>query len=402
LPTDLDALYDVAISGAGLAGASLALSLAARGLRVAVVDPATFPRDKLCGEFLSPECWEVFERLGLSGEIERSGFHAIRKVLVTTPRGREVVADVTGPDDPPGIGLSRSMLDDLLVRSARAAGATVIEGARARGPTLDADGRVSGLLIGDHGLRARVTIAADGRHSALVRQTGTIRARRWTRRNHVGLKRHLWAWPRHSEPDGTVGLHVFAGGYGGTCLVEGGLTNLCAMVPEAAIRSRKGDLDLTAREILGRNPSLARLLDASQPGGSWKTVSGVRVETSDPNVPGILYAGDCMGTVDPLGGQGMTMALLGAEAIAPFVVRGLAGGIDARLQAEWRAEWRGRFDRRVRLCAVFHEVLTRPGLVDAASRLGRGASRLLTECYRWTREPVGNGAAKARRRAGPR
>src|SRR5947209_16451740 len=106
--------FDVAIAGAGLAGGSLALRLARSGVRVALLDAGRFPRDKLCGEFLSAECWTVLERLGLAGAVERSGYQPIRRVRLTTPRGRVVEANVAGPDDRPGIGLSRSFLDDLL------------------------------------------------------------------------------------------------------------------------------------------------------------------------------------------------------------------------------------------------------------------------------------------------
>ena len=125
---------DVAIAGAGLAGGSLALALARRGVSVAVVDPGSFPRDKLCGEFLSPECWGVLDRLGLVGGIEDAGYCAIREVRITTPRGRAIRARLVGLEAPPGLGLSRSTLDNLIVRLARQAGATVLESTRAAGP----------------------------------------------------------------------------------------------------------------------------------------------------------------------------------------------------------------------------------------------------------------------------
>ncbi len=392
--------FDVAIAGAGLAGASLALRLAKQGVRVALLDPATFPRDKVCGEFLSPESWGVLDRMGLAGEVARSGYHAIHRVRITTPGGREVMADVSGRDGLPGIGLSRFLLDDLIVRKARAAGVEVFEGARVGGPILD-EGRVVGVhargpATGPFELRARVTVAADGRHSALVKQTGRTRARSRFRPRMFGLKRHLaGSDPGAAEEAGTVGLHLVPGGYGGTCLIEGSTTtNLCALLPESAARKRRGDLDRVAGECLGRNPALARLWGASGPAaGEWKAVAGVRVQVSTPDRPGILYVGDSQGTVDPLGGQGMTMAFLGAESVAPFVARALAssspartGGVDDRLQRECQADWHRRFDRRVRLCRGFHHFLVNPALVDLASVLGPAASRFLAACFHQTRD----------------
>jgi flavin-dependent dehydrogenase len=392
MAVDPSRCFDVAIAGAGLAGSSLALRLARRGAKVALIDPGRFPRDKVCGEFLSPETWGVLERLGLEDEVARSGYHAIHLVRLSTPGGREVTADVAGSDGRPGIGLSRSFLDDLIVRRARQAGAEVFEGTRVGGAIVE-EGRVVGVNARGAGpldVRARVTIAADGRHSALVKQTGRTRARSWSRPRLFGLKRHYGVDdPTATEKFGTVGLHLVPGGYGGTCRIEEGSTNLCALLPEAAVRKRRGDLDRVAAECLGRNPMLARLLEAGAPLGEWKTVAGVRVQVSRPDLPGILYAGDSQGTVDPLGGQGMTMAFLGAELLSPFVERALASGVgvDREIQTSCQAAWRRRFDRRVTLCRAFHHMLVNPSIIDLASGLGSFGSRILAACFRQTRDP---------------
>ena len=390
--------FDVAIAGAGLAGAALALILAKAGARVALVDAGHFPREKLCGEFLSPEAWGALDRLGLAGEVAGSGFQPIRRVRLTTPRGTVLEAEIVGPDGQPGIGLSRWALDDLLVRRARAAGASVFEGTRVGGPIV-AGGGVVGLAArhataGPIEVRAAVTVAADGRHSTLVRRSGTTRGRNWFRPPLFGLKRHLTvADPAAAEPEGTVGLHAIRGGYVGTCRVEGTLTNLCALLPESAARRHRGDLDRLAAADFPANPTLARLWSASVPAGDWKAVSGVRVEASTPRLGGIFYAGDCRGTVDPLGGQGMTMALLGAESLAPFLRSALLPDAPvARLQAAAAAAWDRRFGRRIRLCRLFHHALTRPALLDLSPALRSLAPRVLAACYHATREPAGRPA----------
>ena len=384
--------FDAVIAGAGLAGASLAARLAGAGLRVALLDAASFPRDKLCGEYLSPEGVLALERLGL--EACRGG-QPIHRVRLSTPRGTLIEAEVSGPDGRPGLGLSRSALDQAIVRLAISRGASLFESTRVVGPLIE-EGRVVGLLARgpDHesmAIRAGVTVAADGRHSALVKKTGRTRARSRlpTRPALFGLKRHFTVPADRSdatEPEGSVGLHLVAGGYGGTCRVEGGLTNFCALLPESALKRHRGDLDRLAATELAVNPTLARLFDAATPAGDWKTVAGVRVETSTPGLPGILYAGDCRGTVDPLGGQGMTMALLGPEILAPFVIEAVKDGADARLQRRYEAAWNARFDRRIALCRAFHHVLVRPGLLDASRGLGRAWPRLLYAAFDLTRD----------------
>ncbi len=383
--------YDVAIAGAGLAGASLALRLARGGARVALLDASSFPRDKVCGEFLSPECWGVLERMGLADEVVGTGYHAIHCVRISTPGGKEIMADVIGRDGLPGIGLSRSKLDDLIVRRAREAGADVFEGGRVGGAIVEG-GRVVGVQarrVESFEVRASITIAADGRHSALVKQTGRTRGRSWSRPRLFGLKRHFIASdPKASEHPGTVGLHLVRGGYGGTCLIEDGSTNLCALLPEELVKERRGDLDRVALECLGQNPALARLLASGEPIGEWKTVADVRVQVSTPERPGILFVGDAQGTVDPLGGQGMTMAFLGAELLFPIVERALVEGrgVDTALQGEVQATWHRRFDRRVLLCRAFHHMLINPAFVDVGSSLGKVASNFLAACFRQTRD----------------
>lgn len=389
MAADSSGPFDVAIAGAGPAGSALALGLARAGLNVALLDAGRFPRDKLCGEFLSPEGASALGRLGLADLLASCGAHPIRRARLTTPGGGVIEAPLTGRDGRPALGLSRSRLDAALVGAARAAGASVFEQARVAGPLL-ADGRVAGL-IGRHAdggpfaIRAAVTVAADGRHSTLVRQTGITRTRQGFRPGLFGLKRHL---PGGTDEDpGCVALHLVPGGYVGTCGIEGGAGNLCGLLPEAMARRHRGDLDQLAEAEFVRNPELARLWSRATPAGPWKAVAGVRVAASRPRRAGIFYVGDGQGTVDPLGGQGMSMALLGAEMLGPLIVRAVrAGGADRALQREALRAWHRRFDRRVRLCRLLHRLLLCPDLIAAGSRLRPLAQRLLTASYTWTRD----------------
>ena len=390
--------FDVAIAGAGLAGASLALRLARAGARVALLDASTFPRPKLCGEFLSGEGAEALGRLGLGDDLDRLGARPIDRVRLSTPRGFVLEAEVGGPGGAGGLALSRWALDALLVERARTAGATVFEGCRVAGAVVEG-GRVVGLRArrsgerADFTLRAALVVAADGRGSALVRQTGITRARSRlpTRPPLVGLKRHLHVLdPEADEPAGAVGLHLVPGGYGGTCRVEGSVTNFCALAPASILAEHRGDLDRAAIAYFGQNKILARLFTASEPAGPWKTVAGVRVEVSRPRLPGILYVGDCQGTVDPLGGQGMTMALLAAEMLAPFALGAVSDGREGAtpsLQGAVQRAWRRRFDRRVNLCRLYHHALVRPRLIGLLGTSRGLAPRLVSACFRGTRDP---------------
>lgn len=385
--------YDVVIAGAGLSGGSLALRLARAGASVALVDSGKFPREKLCGEFLSPECWGVFERLGLEETIRCSGYHPIHRLRISTPRGRVLDTDFRRRDGLTGIGLSRSTLDNLIIGSCRTAGVDIYEGTQVK-RALIRDGRVGGIVarqvIGEpFEVPAKVTVAADGRHSALVQRTGGTKARSWFRPRLFGLKRHLHVDESQSEPAGTVGLHLVPGGYVGACRVETGLTNLCGLLPESILRSRRGNLNRLADEIFPSNRLLDQMYRSGRPVDEWKTVSGVRVQISSPVISGILYAGDARGTIDPLGGQGMTMALLGAEMLAPFVLRALTEGLaNASLQREYGKTWKTRFDQRISLCRAFHHVLVNPWLLDQAAIFSKLSPLLLALSFNQSRDSV--------------
>jgi flavin-dependent dehydrogenase len=384
--------YDVAISGAGPAGASLAVRLARAGARVILLDAHRFPRAKLCGEYLSPEGAAALERLGVA--LGGTGYHPIRRLRLTTPRGSALEADVVDRDGRPGVALSRAVLDALIVDAAVASGADWRPAHRVTGPLLS-EGRVVGVSARDARgarveIRATVVIAADGRHSTLVRQTGATRAWPGFWPRLLGIKRHFdGAGADADEPEGAVGLHCIPGGYVGTCRIEAGWTNLCALVPERVAARRRGDLDRVLVDLAHHNPALAPLVGARAPAGAWSAVAGVRIETARPTRPGILYVGDCCGTVDPLGGQGMTMALLGSELLASLVREALARGVaDAEIQRRWHATWRRRFGRRVALCRAYHHALVHPAILDVGAGLGGWGARLLRLAYGLTRDPA--------------
>lgn len=382
--------FDVAIAGAGPAGGSLALRLARRGMKVALLDAHGFPRDKLCGEYLSPEGAAVLERLRLPGDFAGQSC-VIRQAQLSTLRGSTVETELAGEGQPSGLGISRAQLDERIVREARRAGVAVFERAQVGGPLLRGRcvvglrGRWAGGVPFE--VQARATVAANGRHSALVRQTGATHHRDRWRAAFVGLKQHLWTADAN-EAQATIGLHLIEGGYAGVCRVGGGMTNLCALLPAEAVRRHGDDIERATRARLERNPLLARLFATSRPAGDWKAVAGVRVEVGRPTLPGILYAGDCQGTIDPLAGQGMTMAMLDAERLAEWLAQALAGDgpIDATLQRTRQRAWHRRFDRRIHLCRAFHQLLIHPQFVDAGAKLPRLAAWLLSACYRATRE----------------
>ncbi|HEX5889449.1 MAG TPA: FAD-dependent oxidoreductase, partial [Pyrinomonadaceae bacterium] len=110
--------YDVIIAGAGPAGSSAAIHLATRGLKVLLVEQKKFPRPKLCGEFISPECEDHFEKLGVARSIICSDPAPISETVFYSSRGHQVTVPSNWFGGRMALGLSRAVMDEVLLRRA--------------------------------------------------------------------------------------------------------------------------------------------------------------------------------------------------------------------------------------------------------------------------------------------
>ena len=177
--------YDVIIAGAGPAGSSAAIHLATSGLKVLLAEQKKFPRPKLCGEFISPECQNHFEKLGVAREIVCSEPSSIAETVFYSSRGHHVSVPSSwfGERERMALGLSRAVMDEVLLRRAAQAGVDVIEGMSVVGPQMNAD-TVHGLTVksetGEQRFEAPLTIDATGRARILARKTNQSQPRRDT------------------------------------------------------------------------------------------------------------------------------------------------------------------------------------------------------------------------------
>jgi len=346
-------MIDVAIVGAGPAGSTLAALLAARGCSVMLLDRDTFPRDKLCGEFLSYDALPVADRFG----IDLSSTPRIARCrIVARHRTYEF------PFPHAARGVSRLMLDDLLLRAAQRAGTEVRTG------TPVAALSAGHVEAAGEQVRARVVVGAWGRWGRFDTQLrrGFVRDR--SHRN-FGFKRH-YRPPSASDRD-LVSLYPFRRGYLGVSAVEGGRINICGLVHASRLAGHKGRWDGFVEEIRREEPHLDALFgahEADQP--EFLSSDPVIFRARSAVEAGVFMIGDASGIVDPLTGNGMAMAMQSALLAAPFVLSALSG---RRADAEraYAARHRQFFAARISWSRRVAYLLYRPRLLDAALAAAR-------------------------------
>jgi geranylgeranyl reductase family protein len=320
------------VVGAGPAGSIAALLLARAGVAVRILDRATFPRNKLCGDTINPGSLAILDRLGLGARV-RARIRPITGMTVTGPRGTCVSADYPG-HLVAGAVLRRDF-DLALLDAAIAAGADFIPEAHVHAPVLSGN-RVTGIVVQHGGRRetvaARVVIAADGRGSRLGSALGltafAAAPRRWAFGAYFTNVADLTS---HGE------MHVRRDEYIGVAPVTDELTNVCVVHEVHAGRAltarqddpdRKGPrrMDDEVTRAIASDPILReRFADARQV-TPITTLGPLAVNARAAGCPGLLLAGDAAGFVDPMTGDGLRFALRGGELAAEAALVELASG----------------------------------------------------------------------------
>jgi geranylgeranyl reductase family protein len=366
---------DVLIVGAGPGGAAAAYHLARHGIDVTVLDKATFPREKVCGDGITPRGVAAMLRMGI--DPDEPGFERVKGLRV---HSRSTTIELPWPELETwpnyGLVMTRYDFDQLLAQRAEKAGARVIEATEAVEPIL-ADGWVRGARVRPAGdrhakpteIRARYTIAADGAASRFAKPAGVrlddsrplgIAARRYYRTDyHPGPWFESWLdlW----EGD------LLLPGYGWLFPVAGGRINLGA----GLLNTFKGFKDISAQ----------RLFDAfaSMLPGSWgidegsadgRVLSGplpMSVNRTPQAVPGMLLIGDAAGIVNPFNGEGIAYAMESAEMAAELVHDALVTDRPG-LTMMYPAALKDRYGKYFTIGRGFAKIIGRPAIMGRMTK----------------------------------
>jgi flavin-dependent dehydrogenase len=374
--------YDVIIAGGGPAGSSAAIHLAASGARVLLVEQKKFPRPKLCGEFISPECRAHFERLGVAERMLARGPAELSETVFYSKNGAQVsVPSSWFSTRGAALGLSRAEMDERLLRRAVEVGVDVREDATIC-DLLTEDHRVNGVKLKHNGneeaVPAPITIDATGRTRALTRMFERARSARTRlqQRPLVAFKAHL---SKTRVAPGACEIYFYRGGYGGLSTIENDLSNLCFIVNARDVRARDSDATRLLREVVCENRRAANTLRNAEIVSDWLAVSLESFGRHSPApAAGMLAIGDAASFIDPFTGSGMLMALesgeLAAAAITPHLETLADDAARDALCDSYGKLYRARFNSRLRLCSMIRRAAFVPGLANVAIRFF-GASK---------------------------
>ncbi|MEX0874792.1 MAG: geranylgeranyl reductase family protein [Actinomycetota bacterium] len=378
-------VYDLIVAGAGPAGASAAWRAATSGARVLVVDKASFPRDKPCGDGLTPRAVASIDALGLGNELKR--FNRVDKLRIHGAE-RTLTFDWPGSDSFPDHGyvIARTDLDEMLLRHAESAGAEVREGTGVVGPIVEG-GVVRGVTVSHNGttedLRAPVLIAADGASSRIGRALGMVMDPK--RPVAAAMRAHFEA-KRPAGDDGVIESFLelrdngaLLPGYGwifpmgrGSSSSETGRINVGVGVLstykdwQKVNNAHLMEVFMRALPPAWELPDLSSLRESGQLKG-WRLPMGLSVWP--PWRPGVIACGDAAGVINPFNGEGISEAVESGVIGADVALRAIAGGGPGDLHeyAERLDELWGPY---YRLARTFVRLIGRPRIMRSLTVVG--------------------------------
>lgn len=414
---------DAVVVGAGPAGSAVARFLADAGRDVVLVEKATFPRDKVCGDALTPRAVGALARLGLTAEAagDAPGWHRQRGLRMYGGKTRrradgtvdhDVVLDLPWPDLPEwpahSLTATRELFDETLARHAEAGGARLWEGCEVTGPVwlTTSEQRLAGVTWrqrdanGEPGtegtLRAPVVVACDGNSSRLAVAVGLHRDH--ARPMGVAVR----AYYDHARPD----LDMMEGFL--DVETDGRLLPAYGWIfplADGTVNVGWGQLDSSAHF---RGVSYPKVLDEWVTGfpAEWGLTRDTRHDApKSAGLPmshnrhpaahkGLLLVGDAAGMVNPFNGEGISYAIEAGELAAEAIDRALATRDDAPLDAYPRAVadlWGGYY----RLGVTFTNLMGHPAIMRACRDHGMRSTALMNVVYRFMAHLVDRRSADA-------
>ncbi|MGW0432437.1 geranylgeranyl reductase family protein [Micromonospora sp. NPDC003197] len=377
---------DVIVVGAGPGGSATAYHLAQHGVRVLLLEKTEFPREKVCGDGLTPRAVKQLIKLGVDTSPEAGWLH--NKGLRVIGGGVRLELDWPELASFPNYGLVRTRLDfdDQLAKRAVAAGAVLRTGVNVTGPVLDATGRAIGVTaeVGPDKepatFHAPLMVAADGVSGRFPLALGL--AKREDRPIGVAVRRYYRSPARHDDNylESWLELRSREGGdnllpgYGWIFGMGDGRVNAGLGVLNSSSAFGKTNYRRLLTDWLANTPADWGLNDDANADGP---ILGAALPMGFNRVPhytrGVMLVGDSGGMVNPFNGEGIAYAMESGELAAEVAIQALArpAGLDReRALAHYPTELKARFGGYYRLGGIFVKMIGNPQIMKIATKHG--------------------------------
>lgn len=329
-------LFDIIVIGGGLAGLTSAIHLAKAKYKVLLIEKNSYPKHKVCGEYISNEVLPYLGRLGFSPF--DYGATRINDFELTTHNNKTITAKLPLG----GFGLSRYTMDEALYKLALGYNAAHVQDTVTDVIYSEDVFQVSTKSGGV--LHSKLVIGAYGKRSPLDVKLKRPFIKKQS--PYLAVKLHVSG----TFPRDKVALHNFKGGYCGVSKVENDSINLCYI---SSYKNFKHYKDITAFQnaIVFKNKALQHIFNTTKPEFSAPlTISQISFETKNPVEDHILMCGDTAGMIHPLCGNGMSMAIRSASIASHLIIKYLEGEIKTRkaLELIYVKQWKKTFGLRLK------------------------------------------------------
>ena len=328
--------FDVIIVGGGLAGLTNAIHLSKFKQRVLLIEKNSYPKHKVCGEYISNEVLPYLNSLGI--DPIKEGAKKISKVQVSTTKGNLI----KGVLPLGGFGMSRYFLDSLLLKKARFNGVQVLK------DSVDSICFKNGVFTvqtkDSKSFQSKITIGAFGKRSILDLKMDREFIKK--KSPYLAVKLHV----KGDFPENLIALHNFKGGYCGVSKVENNSINLCYITEYNSFKKYKNITDFQ-KQVVFKNKHLKKIFEESTSVFEKPlTISQISFETKNPVENHIIMCGDTAGMIHPLCGNGMGMAIASARLASERILQFLNGEIKTResLEKQYFKDWNNEFKTRLK------------------------------------------------------
>ena len=376
---------DVIVVGAGPAGSSAAYWLATAGLDVVLLEKSSFPREKVCGDGLTPRGTRALVDMGIDVSEEAGWLH--NRGLRVIGGGMRLHLDWPDLNSFPSYGLvrPRADLDALLARQAVKAGAVLHEQTTVTGPTLDRQGRVSGVQAKQGPdktpvtYRAPVVLSADGVSGTIGKALGLHRNDK--RPLGVAVRRYYTSPRTHDDYleswlelwDGPPGQSNLLPGYGWIFGMGDGTVNVGLGVLNSSAGFQKTDYRALLTTWLDATPPEWGLREPNATGPTRGAALPMGFNRTPHYARGLMLIGDSAGSVNPFNGEGIPYAIESGKYAAEAAVQGLArpeGPSRERAFAAYPARMRAEWGAYYRLGGVFVKLIGNPAVMRLCTQHG--------------------------------